>query len=97
MPSPVASDISSSAASGSQPNLRDKSQTASGLLNEIRIKSSARWRTCTNFRSSSSLSTTKMRASHHIDFPVARQVEVGALREQRSDDRLVRQWLQCVM
>ncbi len=37
------------------------------------------------------------RAPHHIDFPVARQVEVGALREQRFDDRLVRQWLQCVM
>ena len=44
---------------GSQPNLRDRSHTASGLRNATRISSEARLRNFTNLRNSSGLSTTK--------------------------------------
>ena len=59
-PRPCACSISPTAASASQPNLRDRSMIVSGFRNEMRSSRRTRLRETTNFAISSALSTTKV-------------------------------------
>ncbi len=84
IPSSAATRASASRASGSQPNLRDRSHIAPGERNDTRSNSSACSVRCANLRTSSGLSATKVRTPNLSALRMSCSRLIGCVWMQRS-------------